>query len=70
MDGQESLWKAGVDALLENQATEILDFLHANSYLWNVAHLFHAWGSDEAEQFVKVNIRPMDAKLGWIYITL
>ncbi len=64
MDGQESLWKAGVDALPENQTTKILDLVHANAYLWNAARLFHVRGSVEAEQFVKQrNILMLNGKI-------
>ena len=41
MDGQESLWKAGWVFLPGEEVTETLDLLHALSYLWEAAHLFH-----------------------------
>ena len=47
MDGQESLWNAA-DASLDRQHLErgeiidILDILHASSYVWRAAKVFHA----------------------------
>ena len=58
MDGQESLWQAGWDYLPEREeVTEILDLLHATSYLWEAAHLFHPLGSEAARAFVKEQTR-------------
>ena len=50
MDGQGSFWRAGMEYLPEQQfeVTEILDLLHAISYIWKAVHLFHPTGSDEA----------------------
>lgn len=50
MDGQDALWRAGMEYLPEQQfeVTEILDLLHAVSYIWKAVHLFHPTGSDEA----------------------
>ena len=55
MDGQESLWNAGLEHLPEKrfEVTEILDLLHAVSYLWRAAHLFHRSGSRQALKLVK-----------------
>ncbi len=59
MDGQESLWNAGLEYLPEQrfEVTEILDLLHAVSYVWRAAHLFHPSGSDSAFKLVKKQIR-------------
>ena len=59
MDGQESLWNAGLEYLPEQrfEVTEILDLLHAVSYVWRAAHLFHPSGSDSAFKFVKKQIQ-------------
>jgi hypothetical protein len=55
MDGQQSLWDAGLTHLPEEafQITEILDLLHACGYLWAAAHLFHPAGSAKALRFVR-----------------
>jgi len=59
MDGQESLWNAGLEYLPEQrfEVTEILDLLHAVSYVWRAAHLFHPSGSDPAFKLVKKQIQ-------------
>jgi hypothetical protein len=54
MDGQPALWEA-VDQVLGNSPrVEILDLLHATSYLWQAVHLFHPVGSDLAMQLMKL----------------
>jgi hypothetical protein len=55
MDGQESLWNAGLEYLPEHrfEVTEILDLLHAVSYVWRAAHLFHPSGSGQAFKLVE-----------------
>jgi hypothetical protein len=55
MDGQESLWKAGCAYLPEDrfEVTEVLDLLHASSYLWQAASLFHPPGSPQSLPWVK-----------------
>jgi hypothetical protein len=55
MDGQESLWKAGCASLPEDrfEVTEVLDLLHASSYLWQAASLFHPPGSAQSLPWVK-----------------
>ena len=54
MDGQPSLWEE-VDQVLGNTPrVEILDLLHATSYLWQAVHLFHPVGSDLALQLMKL----------------
>ena len=55
MDGQDSLWQAGLKYLPEDTfvVTEILDLLHAASYVWDAAHLFHPKKSQAAAVFVR-----------------
>jgi hypothetical protein len=55
MDGQESLWNAGCRYLPEDrfEVTEVLDLLHASSYLWKAASLFHPPGSPQSLPWVK-----------------
>lgn len=59
MDGQESLWSSGLKQLPEEQfvITEILDLIHATSYIWSASHVFHRKGSPEAIAFAKQQIR-------------
>jgi hypothetical protein len=59
MDGQESLWNAAAEHLPGTEVTEILDLLHATSYLWEAAHLFHPKASLEASRFVRTQIQRM-----------
>jgi hypothetical protein len=57
-DGQESLWKAGLIHLPEDEFSiiEILDLLHVCGYVWEAAHLFHPSGSAKAVVFVKRHV--------------
>jgi hypothetical protein len=51
-DGQEALWDAR-DEWLPERAIGILDLLHVTPRLWQAAHVFHAEGSQDAEEFVR-----------------
>jgi hypothetical protein len=55
MDGQDSLWNAGLSHLPEEQfrVTEILDLLHVCGYVWDAAQLFHPTGSAKAVAYVR-----------------
>jgi hypothetical protein len=59
MDGQDSLWTAGFTYLSESdfEVTEILDLIHAVSYLWQAVHLFHRPGSEPAFKLAKKQLR-------------
>lgn len=59
MDGQESLWNAALEYLPDARfdITEILDLLHAISYVWRAAHLFHPSGSAPALKLVKKQLQ-------------
>ena len=59
MDGQESLWNAAAEHLPGTEITEILDLLHATSYLWEAAHLFHPKASPQASRFVRTQTQRM-----------
>jgi hypothetical protein len=52
-DGQPCLWEARREYLPEENATDILDLLHAASYVWQAAHAFYKEGSADAENFVR-----------------
>lgn len=56
MDGQESLWNAVNKHLPGVPLIEILDLLHACSYLWDAAHLFHKKKTKAAARFAKERI--------------
>ncbi|MFO1432973.1 MAG: hypothetical protein U1F76_23165 [Candidatus Competibacteraceae bacterium] len=54
MDGQPALWEA-IDQVLGNTLrVEILDRLHAPSYLWQAVHRFPPAGSNRAMQLMKL----------------
>jgi hypothetical protein len=53
MDGQESLWDARRFFQPDEPVTEVLDLLHVTQRLWQLAHLFHAPDSRQAEAFVR-----------------
>jgi hypothetical protein len=59
MDGQDSLWNAAAEHLPGTEITEILDLLHATSYLWEAAHLLHPKASPEAARFVRAQTQRM-----------
>jgi hypothetical protein len=67
MDGQRSLWTSCATHLPREDVVEVLDFLHAMSYLWDAAYLFHAEGSDEASAFVRDRtLRLLRGKVGYV----
>lgn len=59
MDGQESLWNAGLKYLPEQdfEVIEILDLIHAVSYIWQAAHLFYPSGSEQAFKLARKQLR-------------
>ncbi len=57
MDGQESLWKAGEKYLDGKDVVEILDLIHATSYVWDAANLFYQPKSKEVVIFAKERIK-------------
>jgi len=67
MDGQRSLWTSCATHLRREDVVEVLDFLHATSYLWDAAYLFHAEGSDEASVFVRDRtLRLLRGEVGYV----
>ena len=58
MDGQESLWNAGLKYLPEKkfQVVEVLDLLHATSYVWKAVHLFYSVNSNQAKKLAQKQI--------------
>ncbi len=55
MDGQTSLWDAGLAYLPVGRfdVVEILDLLHAASYVWQAVHLFYPSNSDKAAKLAR-----------------
>lgn len=67
MDGQRSLWTACAAYLPQEEVVEILDFLHATSYLWEAAYLFHPEGSAEVTAFVRQRaLRLLRGEVGYV----
>jgi len=54
-DGQASLWEAR-GYWLPERVVDILDLLHVTPRIWQAAHVFHAEGSQEAEDFVRARL--------------
>ena len=59
MDGQESLWNAIPKYFPGVPVIQILDIIHATSYLWDAAHLFYSKGSTAATTYAKKQIERM-----------
>lgn len=67
MDGQRSLWTSCTTHLPCEGVVEVLDLLHATSYLWDAAYLFHAEGSNEASAFVRNRtLRLLRGEVGYV----
>jgi hypothetical protein len=56
MDGQAKLWEALDLHFPDVECIQILDIIHATSYVWDAAHLFCDKGSPEATKFAKDRI--------------
>jgi len=54
MDGQHSLWDQAETHLARPDRIEILDLLHALSYLWEAVHQFHRPSTAAAVQLMKL----------------
>ncbi len=53
MDGQPSLWSVVERQMPDEGRVEILDLLHATSYIWDIAHLLYTSNSPEIWAFMK-----------------
>ena len=53
MDGQVSLWNEAERQMSGETYTEVLDLLHAISYLWDIAHVFYPDDNPEIWGFMK-----------------
>ena len=56
MDGQAKLWDELDLHFADVECKQILDIIHATSYVWDAAHLFRKKGSSEAMGFAKDRI--------------
>lgn len=56
MDGQDALWNLRDLFQDDVPMVDILDLLHVTPRLWEAAHVFHALGSPQAEQFVRQRV--------------
>jgi hypothetical protein len=56
MDGQVSLWSEAERQMSGETYTEILDLLHAISYLWDIAHIFYPDDNPEIWEFMKKRV--------------
>ena len=59
MDGQLSLWNEAKRQMNGEELIEILDLLHAISYLWDIAHVFYAADVPEIWGFMKDRVLRM-----------
>jgi hypothetical protein len=65
MDGEKALWE--VLRFFLPGAVGILDLFHVLERLWNAAHVFHAEGSTDAEEFVNGRLRMLlEGKVGGV----
>jgi hypothetical protein len=64
MDGQEVFWGTAAQALGETRRVEVLDLLHATSYLWEAVHLFHTPGSEAAFKMMKLLVLALLSGMG------
>jgi hypothetical protein len=55
-DGQEALWQACADGVLDEERVEILDLLHVTPRLWAAAKLLYGEKSKEVLQFVRQRV--------------
>jgi hypothetical protein len=55
-DGQESLWEACADAVVDDERVEILDLLHVTPRLWQAAKLLYGAKSKEVLPFVRQRV--------------
>jgi hypothetical protein len=56
MDGQTQLWDTLERTFPDVELVQILDIIHATSYVWEAAHLFYDKGSSQAVGFAKERI--------------
>jgi hypothetical protein len=56
MDGQISLWSEAKRKLAGESCIEILDILHAISYMWDIAHIFYSDDDPDRWGFMKARV--------------
>jgi hypothetical protein len=65
MDGERALWDMQREHI--GSAVGILDLFHVLERLWEVAHCFHAEGSDGAKQHVEERLRDLlQGRVGYV----
>lgn len=70
-DGQEALWQACSDAVLDNKRVEILDLLHVTPRLWAAAKLLYGEKSKEVVPFVRRRVtQVLEGKVATVVRTL
>lgn len=70
-DGQEALWQACSEAVLDEQRIEILDLLHVTPRLWAAAKLLYGEKSKEVVPFVRRRVtQVLEGKVATVVRTL
>lgn len=70
-DGQEALWQACTDAVVDDERVEILDLLHVTPRLWQAAKLLYGDKGKEVLPFVRQRVRQvLEGKLDTVLRTL
>jgi hypothetical protein len=70
-DGQEALWQACADSVLDEDRIDILDLLHVTPRLWAAAKLLHGEKSKEVLPFVRQRVtQVLEGNVGTVMRTL
>src|SRR5262249_45354643 len=70
-DGQESLWQACANAIMDPNQVEILDLLHVTSRLWKAAKLLYGDKGKEVLPFVRQRVlQVLEGKVETVLRTL
>lgn len=70
-DGQEALWQACADSVLDDKRVEILDLLHVTPRLWAAAKLLYGARAKEVLPFVRQRVtQVLEGKVATVIRTL
>jgi hypothetical protein len=70
-DGQEALWQACADSVLDDSRVEILDLLHVTPRLWAAAKLLYGASSKQVLPFVRQRVtQVLEGKVATVIRTL
>ncbi|HEV3261277.1 MAG TPA: ISKra4 family transposase [Gemmataceae bacterium] len=70
-DGQEALWQACADSVLDEERVEIVDLLHVTPRLWQAAKLLYGDKSKEVLPFVRQRVtQVLEGKVATVIRTL